>query len=172
MRFFSEIYRPFCFVLPGSKSSLVYIIFRTPMQLLMVRSPTSPLHVDSPPSCMPHTQLMRHFCLGTTYVLFTSGNRCTSFYTTQATYAAFAQGNNLYPVNFRKQLHFLLCRPCNLYDVKENFQSISNAMIKVSISLICMFFEFLELLDPHNLQCYNCSLSFLEHLEYLLCMFI
>ena len=41
-----------------------------------------------PPTHLLSSQLMRHFCWGSTCVLFTWGNRCISCYSTLATYAA------------------------------------------------------------------------------------
>ena len=106
VQFFCETSLLFCFFLPGSESSLVYIIFQILAQILKVTPPTNTLRVDMPPSSMPPTQFMCHFCWGTTCILFILGNRYTSCYAIHATYTAFLLGNKLYPVYFRKLVHF------------------------------------------------------------------
>ena len=69
------------FVLPGLKSSLVYIIFQTPMQSLW--SHLLPMHCTWTHllSSMPPMLLTRHFHWGNTCVLLILGNRCISRYT-------------------------------------------------------------------------------------------
>ena len=77
VQFFCEISLPFYFVLPGLKSSLIYVIFQIPNTILWIAPPTYVLHMNTPPS-MPPTQLTQNFCRGYMSVLFTLGNRCTS----------------------------------------------------------------------------------------------
>ena len=88
-RFCGETSLPFCFVLPGSKSSLVYIIFQISTKILAIKTPANMLHVGMPLFCMHFTKLTWHFHWGITYVLFTLGNRWTSCYASHVTYAAF-----------------------------------------------------------------------------------
>ena len=75
VRFFCETSLPFCFVLPGSKSSLAYIIYQRPTQ-------SSWSHLQ--PTCytwtrllysMPPTQLTWYFRWENTCVVFPFGNR-------------------------------------------------------------------------------------------------
>ena len=106
----------FVFVLLGSKSSMVYIIFRTPKKIFVVTPPIYTLHVDTPLSSMPPMQFTWHFRWRKTYVLFTLGKICSSRFTTPATYAAFLQENNQCLVYFRKQVHILSCHTRNICD--------------------------------------------------------
>ena len=76
--FFCEISLPCCFILPRSKSSLVYIIFWVPIQYLWSHLlPTCCI----PPCSMPLMQFTHHFCWGIC-VLFILGNRYISCYAT------------------------------------------------------------------------------------------
>ena len=59
---------------------------------------------------------------GNTCILFTLRNRCISFYATHITYAAFPQRHQ-HPVYFRKQVHILLCHPCNLCGMSKESSS-------------------------------------------------
>ena len=59
VRFFCETTMSFCF---WSKSSQVYIIFWTSMQILVVTPATYTLYVDTPLSSMPPTRFTGHFC--------------------------------------------------------------------------------------------------------------
>ena len=79
VRVFCETSLPFCFVLPGLKSSLVYIIFRTPMQSSWSHTPPPVLWTwIRPLTSMPPTQLTRHFHWGNASILFTLINRSAS----------------------------------------------------------------------------------------------
>ena len=80
------------FVQLESKSALVYRVFRTPMQILVVTPSTYTLHVYLPPSDMSRTQFTWYFCSWTTCIPFTLGNRTTYCYATHATCAAFSAG--------------------------------------------------------------------------------
>ena len=81
------------------------------------------LRMDTPPFSMPLMQFTGHFCRGTTCMLFTLGDKCTSYYATHITYAAFLFGNNLHPFNLRKQVHFLPCRSTNLWSISNRTSS-------------------------------------------------
>ena len=78
--FLCETSLPFCFVLLGSKSSLVYIIFWTPTQSLWSHLPHPPTHWMQTCllSTMSPTQLTWLLCWGNTCIPFTLENRCTS----------------------------------------------------------------------------------------------
>ena len=85
VQFFCETSLPYCFVRPKSKSSLVYIIFQTSMQILMITHLTYSLHMDMPPSSMSPMQFLLHFRQCPLFPLmylcplyFRKGNRCTS----------------------------------------------------------------------------------------------
>ena len=80
--------RPFCFIIPGSKSSQVYMIFETPTQSLWSRLPPMRCTWTRLLSSTSPTQLMWYFRRRNTCVLFALGNRCISSYATHATYAA------------------------------------------------------------------------------------
>ena len=88
VRFFCEISLPFCFILPGSKFFLVYIIFRTLTQILVVTPFVYTFHIDMHPFSMSPTEFTRHFHRETTCVLFTWGNTYASYNATHATYTA------------------------------------------------------------------------------------
>ena len=101
--------KPFCFVLPVSKSSLVCIIFRTPMQSSWSRHPHMRCTWTRLQSSMPPMQLTQHIHWGNTCVLITLRNRSTSDYfststvrlsqhATHAIHAAFPLGH-LRPVS-------------------------------------------------------------------------
>ena len=86
---------------PRSKSSLVYIIFRTPTQSLQSH-PSSRCTWTRLLFSMPPTQLTRHFRRGNTCILFNLKNRCTFCYAISATYVAFPVGCR--PIYFKKQV--------------------------------------------------------------------
>ena len=102
IRFVCETSLPFCFVLPWLKSSLVYIIFRTPTRSLWSHHPLTRCTRTRLSSSMRRTELTRHFRWGTTCVFFTLGNRYISCYATYATYAA-SQRNILVDI---EQCHY------------------------------------------------------------------
>ena len=122
-QFFCKNSLLFCFILPRSESSLFYIIFQIPMQILMVTPPTYTLHMDMLSSSIPPMQFMWHFLRGTICIQLTLGNRCTSSY---AAYVAFLLGNNLLSVYSRKQSYFLLCQPFNLHGISAGEQPASD----------------------------------------------
>ena len=118
VQFFCENYQPFCFVLPGSKSSLVYIIFQTLTKILVVIHRAYKRHVSVPLSRMSPSQFTRDFLRGRTCFLFTWGKRCNSCYATNATYVAFLPWH-LLPICCKQQVHFLLCHPRNLHRMRK-----------------------------------------------------
>ena len=120
--FFCETSLPFCFVLPGSKSPLVYIIFLMPTQSLQSYLPPTCCTLTCLLSSMPLTQLMQYFGWRNICILFTLGKRCIFCYVTHATYVAFLLGH-LHPVYFRKQVHILLCYPYNLCGMSKESSS-------------------------------------------------
>ena len=90
---FCEISLAFCFVLLGSKSSGLYDI---PDAHASPRCHASYLHVARRLASIKHA--------------------------TKAICVAFSLGNNVRPVYFRKQMHFLLCHSCNLCGLsKESY---------------------------------------------------
>ena len=104
----SWLYRsvnPFLFVLLGSKSSLVCIIFQTLTQVLMVTPLAYTLHVDIPPSSMPPTQLMQHI----KGIFQSISNNICSFYF------------------FTKQIFF------NIFTVDHSFNSVPNYLCPVGL---------------------------------------
>ena len=105
--------KPFCFVLPASNFSLVYVIFRMSKQYLWSRMLTMRWTWTCLLSSMPSKRLTKHFLWGNTCVLFNLGNWCISSYVTHVTDAVFLQGP-LLPVYVRKQVHILLCHSQNL----------------------------------------------------------
>ena len=72
----------------GQNYFLVYIIFRTSMQFFWSHLPPPRRGWTRLLSIMPPMQSTRHFRWGTSYDLFTLGNKWTSCYVTHATYAA------------------------------------------------------------------------------------
>ena len=101
-RSFCETSLPFSFVLPGSKSFLGYIIFRTPTQSSWSHIPPMRCTWGRLQSSFPHPQLC-------------------------ATLRLF----HLRPVYFRKQRHILLCHPPNLCCMsKEIFLSLDEMCSK------------------------------------------
>ena len=128
--FFYETSLPFCFVLSGSKSSLVYIIFR----LL---------------SNIPRTQFIRLFCWGNTCVLFILGKKCTSSYATLTTYVAFPQGHRRL-VYFWKQVWILLWHPCNLGSMSKEFSGRYSTLTSECSLDLFMGNNFLRLKSKHT----------------------
>ena len=144
MWFFCETSLPFCFILPGSKSSLVYIFSQIPMQFLWSHFPPrhcAGIHILS---SMPPTQLLMHFCWGSS-IPFTLGNGCISCYATwvawvyfrkpvytHATHMAFLLG--YHPGYFRKQVCILLCQPHNL--CQRDLSGQYSTLHQINLSLV------------------------------------
>ena len=72
---------------PWLKSSLVYIIFQTPMQSFWLHFLPMCCKWTHLLSRMPLMLVIRHFCWGSSNILFTLGNRCKSCCATHTTYA-------------------------------------------------------------------------------------
>ena len=66
--------------------STSYIVFRLSSLILIVTNPVYTLLENTPLSSMPRTQSTQHFHWGTTCILFTLINMCTSCYATHLTY--------------------------------------------------------------------------------------
>ena len=98
------------------KSWLVYIIFWMSTRILMVIPPIYTFHVDTSPTGRPTMQFMQYFHWRTFSILFTLGNRCTSCYTTHATYVACQRD---FPVNIKHidspHKHTHICTHAHIY---------------------------------------------------------
>ena len=97
-----------------TKYSLVYIILWAPTQSSWSHLPTTRCTWTYLRSSMPPVQLTRHYRWRTPCTLFTLGNRCISCYTDHATYMAFPLGHLRLVFYLWKQVHILICHPCNI----------------------------------------------------------
>ena len=138
----------FCFVLSGWKSSLIYIIFWTPMQYSW--SHISPTHCTWTCllSSMSFMQFTWHFHWGNTCIRFILEKSCTSCcfssssvwlfkHATHPIYTAFLL-RHLHPVYFKKQVYFLLSHPGNLHVMSKGvFKSLFNKISLKHYSIYC-----------------------------------
>ena len=97
---------PFCFVLPGSKSSLVYIIFQTPIQSLWSHLLCTCCIWTYLLSIMLPMQLTWHFCWGNSCIMFTLRKKCVYCYATQTTLEAILYETGADPIMPSMQLRW------------------------------------------------------------------
>ena len=123
--FSCETFLSFCFILPGLKSSLVYIIFwmlmQSPWSLLLLICCTCTSLLSSMPFCNLHRR--------NTSVLFTLGNRFTSCYVIHAIHTTFPL-EHMHPLYFRKQVYPFMLTTKLTWHVKGFFWSISNSLFR------------------------------------------
>ena len=106
--FFCETSLPFCFILPGSESFLVYSIFRVPTQCSWSHVPIC-IMLGHASYLACHSRILRGIYAEECHVLFTLGNRWKSCHAPLATYAAFPLGHR--PLYCRKQVESFLVYP-------------------------------------------------------------
>ena len=121
MRFFCETSLPFYFVLLGSKffPGLYCIIFSTPMQFSWLYLPHTRRALTCLLCSISRTQPTWHFCWRKNCFPFTSGNKWTSCYATNANHEAFPLEHS--PFYTWKKVHILSCHPRNLFDMSKEF---------------------------------------------------
>ena len=101
----------------GRNPVLFYIFFRTPTKSSWSNLPPVRCAWTRLLSSMPPTQTTRHYRWGNICVLFTFGNKWTSFYTTHTIYTALPQEHRL--IYIRKQVHILLYHLCKLCGISK-----------------------------------------------------